>query len=284
MFGYALMPWNLLPIITVDAYTLAIVIKGAAFSVARRVCGRFRGASGLDSAVSDLQCITWMLQTSLDKFTHLSILKLLSTMTTPSNFNTALVSACFSVLTSCMSVVDGKMVINQGSKELAEVSALYCLRALFRLVTTDPALGALKDVRQRYIRTFPFETNFEGLPSGHSFGAIHGVFHSPQPRIQWKDCQLPSDDHAALARSLTELVDDRISDPAQRRSSSKKVPRWILRFALHHLSQDPPPPTPIVINCLLIIAVDLGCTALNTTALDERYVHIWQIFTFLTKS
>ena len=52
-----------------------------------------------------------------------------------------------------------------------------------------------------------------------------------------------------------------------------KVPRWLLSFALRFLSQDPPPPTPVIVSCLSIIAIDLGCCVPKTTILNNGYVH-----------
>jgi len=278
------LPIPLAFVLPADAYLLMLAIVRASVNIPRMVCGWFRDALRPQTVVLDLQCIIWVLQTSLDKFIQLLTLELLTTITTVANSDPALFLACFDVLVGCMSVFGGEVVITQGSEGVAEVAGLYCLRTLFRLGTADPTLSVLKDVRQRYIRTFPIGISFEALPSGHSFGAIHATFHSPQKRIQWKDCRLPSDDHVVLAHNLAELAHSHAYGRAHKRSSPKKVPRWILRFAFHRLSQDPLPPTSVVIDCLLIIAVDLGCAASNTTTLDERYVNVWQIFTILIRN
>jgi len=248
---------------------------------------------GLDKpvAVLDLKCISWVLQTSLDKAVHLSTLKLLAEMTALADFNPDFVSACFDILAGCVAVVNGKAVITQESEELAKVSAQCCLRSLSRLATMDPKLSALRGVRQRYTRTFPFETNFEGLPSDHSLRTIHNIFYSASnSKIRWKDYKLPSGDQVTLAHNLAQLAHRRASGATWstwnvflRATGHKKVPRWILRFALHHLSQNPPPPTSIITNCLMIIAIDLGCAVSITTTLDERCVRIGHVFIFLTK-
>ena len=66
----------------------------------------------------------------------------------------------------------------------------------------------------------------------------------------------------------------------------RKVPRWFLRFALHSLSLDPPPPASVVADCLSIIATDLDCDVSDPgfTTSDEavRYVYVLQITTTLT--
>ena len=263
-----------------DACLLALAIARTIADLPREVRIWFRGARRSDprTAVLELQCISWMLRTSSDKAVHLSALKLLGVMTTLVEFNPALISACFNALIGCVAVVDGKVVITQGLEELAEASATCCFRTLSRLAAVDPTLSVLNDARKRYTRTFPSETHFEGPLPDNGLGAIHDIFHSP-PKIQWKAYKLLGDDQVILAHTLVQLARKRVSDATQntwgtllRPRRRVKVPRWILRFALHYLSQDPPPPTSIVINCLSVIAIDLGCAVLDTVITDERYV------------
>ena len=267
----------LLPVyLATDIYLLARTIARVSVALAHRVYGWFRGAGRLDprAVELDLQCISWMLQTSLDKTVHLLALKLLATAMTQAHFNTALVSACFDILAGYVSIVGGKAVITQGSDELAAASALCCLRTLPHLTTMGPTSSVFKDVHRRYTKAIPFETNFKGSPAPQHFGILHRVFYPSgkwvewryfrQPKIQWKDYKLSSNEHAALVQ---------LAKSEYRRKQRRKVPRWILRFALHYLSQVPLPPTPVVVDCLLIIAIEMGCTVVDTTVLDERCVH-----------
>ena len=59
------------------------------------------------------------------------------------------------------------------------------------------------------------------------------------------------------------------------RNQCQKVPRWILHYAHHLLSQDTLPSVSVVADCLSIIAMDLGHIISNPTTLNERYVCIW---------
>ena len=62
-----------------------------------------------------------------------------------------------------------------------------------------------------------------------------------------------------------------VANPRESRVTFK-VPRWLLRFALHSLSQDPPPPVPVITASLSIIAIDLGCDISNANdSVSERY-------------
>ena len=277
----------LLPVcLATDIYLLARTVARVSITLARKMWGWFRGARGSDprAVELDLQCISWMLQTSLDKGVHLLTLKLLATVMTQVHFKPALISACFGILAGYMSIVGGKAVITQGSDELAAAAALCCLRTLSHLTTMDPTSSVFKEVHRRYTKAIPFETNFEDFPSPHHFSILHRIFYPSgkwvewrylrQPRIQWKDYRMSSNEHAALVQ---------LARSEYRRNQRRKVPRWTLRFALHYLSQDPLPPTTVVVDCLLIIAIELGCAVADTTALEKRCVHTLQISTFLTK-
>jgi len=274
-----LLPIVLLVNAATDIYFLARKMVKAANAL-----GWFRRAHGLDpqTAALDLQCISWMLRTSLDKTIQLSTLRLLATMTT---LDPALVFACLNILTGCVSIVSDKVVILQGSEELAVLSLLCCLRTLSHLMTVDPASSVFEDMRRRYTKAFPIKTDFGDLPSHHRFCIIHNIFHpsrklveyqtfyqcTHRPKVQWRDYKLSTTEHVVLIQ----LARFRYQEKEPR-----KVPRWILRYGHRILSQDPPPPASIVADCLSIIAMDLRRTVSNAASLGKRYVHIRQISPF----
>ena len=94
--------------------------------------------------VADLQCVTWMLRISLDKAIHLLVLKLLATLPTLADVDSALVPACFDIFTSCVAVVYGKMVVTQESEGLAATSVPCCLRTLSNLTIMGPGSSVFR--------------------------------------------------------------------------------------------------------------------------------------------
>ena len=274
-----LSPITLSIYLAIDSYFLARATVRAFAVNALRMRGWFHRTRGWDpqSAAPDLQCISWMLQTSLDKTIHLLTLRLLTTMTTLAHFHPALVSACFDILAGCVSIVGGKVVVLQGSEEFTALSALCSLRTLSHLTTMGPTSSTFEDMRRWYTKTFPIETNFKGFPSHYCFRIIHNVFYPSRkqveyqmfrfrdvhrPKIQWREHKLSRIEHVAIIQ---------LAWFKYQRNQRQKVPRWILRFAHHLLSQDPLPPTSVVADCLLIIAMDLGHTVPNSATLEERY-------------
>ena len=243
--------------------------------------------------VLDLHCVLWTLQTSVDGPVRQSALEYLATMTL-GNFNpTQFVASWFNIFLKCVQVTNGNVTIIQGSELLAEKSSLFCLQMLSHVAVADPMpLKVLEDVREQFTRVFPFKTNFGNLSVSHSLGIIHSVFCSnrteglwniflteglmhpltPQAgrwRVQWDNYQPSGGDHAIVARALVRFAQFGYEGSRER----AKVPRWLLRFALHSLSQDPLPPPSVISDSLSIIAIDLECNvpdAVTVKSLDQR--------------
>ena len=232
----------------------------------------------------DLRCVSWMLQTSLDKTFHLSALKYLAAMPEFVCFDPSLVIGCFHVLIGCVHV-DGKtLVILQDLEELATLSARFFLRTFRHLYTMNPTSSTVEDLRQRYDRVFPSVwVDPSSLPFCYTTIATHVLVNQNcKPPKQWKwwgESRPSAQEQIQLAWCIAEAA--RVGYRQRRR---RKVPRWTLRFALESLSLDPPPPPPVVADCLKIVAIDLGLDVSNFKAVDERCVRIWQITLSIAKN
>ena len=252
----------------------------------RRLCNMYSTSLqrfGQQISPSGLRCISWTLQTSLDKSIHLTASEHLATMTEFTGLDWSLAMDCFNVFVSCVSISDDKLVVMQGLEQLATVSAGCFFRALHHLSATDSTSRFLVDLRRRYIRAFPFETDFGGLPFCHNIMVIHALVHQCWDRCnsQWEDYRPSGQEHVPFARHMVEVAQaeyQRVRDLWPVREGlqlwRRKVPRWILRFALHSLSLDPSPPESVVADCLTIVSIDLGCDVSDIVALDEKYVKI----------
>jgi len=129
-------------------------------------------------------------------------------------------------------------------------AASFCL--LGALPSIDSTSTAFKDIRKRYLAVIPRTANFEGLHCYYAINAIHATLVNNRPRrfFKWTGYQPNPQEHIFFAKTLAHAVHTR---------RNGKVPRWVLRFVIHSLSNDPQPPVPVIIDCLSIIAADLGC-------------------------
>ena len=204
------------------------------------------------------------------------------------------VASWFDTLLDCVKVTNGNVTIVQGLEELTATSSAFFLRMLSHLVVMDPMPKILEDIHRRYTRTIPSETSFGDPLVPCLLGAIHRVFHQkhiqgqilpfPQRRVrwqvQWNNYDPSSDEYVKVACALTNFA----WFEYRRSGSSAKAPRWILRFALHSLSRNPPPPPSVVTDSLSIIAIDLGCDISNIVhPPDQRCVRIKQVIIALTR-
>jgi len=286
-----------LPIwLVIDAYRLGRAIFRGSVGFVRGACSQLWQGLEQRTDVLDMHCALWALRTSLDGPVRASVLNYLATVA-PAEPDPTLVVDCFDILLGCVKTTDYHVVITQGLEQLARGSALCFLQTFSHLAAIDPTSRILDGVRQRYTTTFPFGTDFDGPPFSHTLGVIHNVFYPtrlvqknpstawesaqwpvPRWRVRWEDCKSTNNEHIVLACALSKLAQFEYQ-----RRQREKLPRWLLHFALHFLSQDPLPPTSVIADCLSIIAIDLDCTLPNATTLDERCVHICQMSTSLIK-
>ena len=231
----------------------------------------------------DLHCVSWTLQTSLDGPVRLPTLKYLATIPL-ADFDPALVVDCFNIFLGCVKTIDGRLVIAQGMEQLAAASSLCCLQTLSHLLATDPTSKIFWDTCMSYARTFRFAPELDGLPFSYILRIIHRISrrHVPphlqcQQQVQWEGYGPPSSEHASVAHALVE-----VSRFEYQWGKRDRVPCWILRFAFHSLSQSPLPPATVVVDCLSIIAIDLGCDTSSVRASGERCVRILRVSALLT--
>ena len=232
-----------------------------------------QGQSDRQMVVLDQRCLLWTLRTSLDESVRLPALNYLATVIS-ADFDPALGVVCFNILFGCIRVDGQRATTTQGFDKLVTPSALCCLHILPRLMT---APRDLKEPQHRYTKVFPRGTSFRDLPVSHTLDAMDCVFYPRSPvhhkrSISWLDYEPSSNEHIMIAHALVKISQSEYQREREREGGverCKKVSRWLLRFAIHSLSRSPPPPTSVVIDCLSIVAIDLG---LATTTLDKGYV------------
>ena len=217
----------------------------------------------------DLRCISWILQTSLDKAIHLSAFKHLILMPRLVRLQPNLVIHCFNIFAGSITICDGKAVVIQGLEQLATVSADGFLRTLHHLATMDPTSRALADLQRRYNDAFPSELDFTGLPFYPTMAKIHalaGRFGNPRD-IWWPNRTLTVREYPLFAQLM-------VKNAQEKYQQTTKVSCWMLRSALYFLSLGSLASESVVADCLTIVAIDLGCDVSDTAISDERYVQM----------
>jgi len=167
-------------------------------------------------------------------------------------------------LLSYLDVDHGRVTECPGSEQGARAASLCLLRAL---AGTDSGSVAFRDIRERYNAIIPLRANFEGLLCYHAINAIHVTLVGGQEKraISWTDHKPHTQEYILFANTLARVA--------------HKAPRWALRFAAHSLSQDLLSPASVIIDCLTVIAINLGCDIPEDgfRSLDERYESLAQL-------
>jgi len=148
----------------------------------------------------------------------------------------------------------------------------------------DPKSNILKDVHQRYNRTFLPGVNLSNLPFCRMISGVHNLFNRyDHPKgLKWKDIDPSTPENLPLAHSLVNTA--WLSYQTPRSDGQKKVPRWVLHFSLHSLLWRPEPSASVIASCLMIVAIDLGCDVSESYIRnpDKRYVFLTQLHSLLS--
>ena len=225
----------------------------------------------------DFRCILWMLQTSLDKTINVSTLSFLRAILQLSGLDSSTTSAlvvnCFNFFSSCFVTGDDFAIMaTRGSEQLAGMSAMCFLRAFSSLSSREPTSTTIRDVRQRYRRVFPSLIDLRDLPCPIIMSAIHSLFAQPwiPMHIEWRRYNPSIDELVPFSRALGQAAQSEY----RRGGDEPELPYWLATFVLRFLSQDPLPPTSVVLDCLTIVATGLGCDVSNNgVESDERCVY-----------
>jgi len=171
-------------------------------------------------------------------------------------------------LISYLDVDHSRVTECPGSEQGARAASLCLLRAL---AGVDSGSVAFRDIRERYNAVIPPHADFEDLLCYHAINAIHATLVGGQETrvIPWTDYKSHTQEYIFFASTLARVA--------------HKVPRWALRFAAHSLSQDLLPPTSAIIDCLIVIAINLGrdISEDDFKNLDERYESLVQLHSLL---
>jgi len=238
-----------------------------------------------EATALDFGCASWILQTSLHRRTNRLTLRFLLSIIALPGFTTAIVADCFKIFIGCVSVIDEeRVVVLRGSEQLAETAATCLFNAISHSLTVDPKSKILKDVQQQYIKTFPHTVNLQTLPFRHTISGVRNLLNRcDHPRgLGWKCVGPSTPEDLSLAHNLVKVAWSCCKGSAL--GDRKKVPRWVLRFSLHSLLRDPERPASVVADCLMIIAIDLGCdiSERDIRNPDKRYVYPTQLHSSLS--
>ena len=202
--------------------------------------------------VLDSNCIAWMFQSiSMDADVILAIMKFIPEVVWHAGIRTIPLEKLYDTLLDCFDRSSGSPIVHPRLKDRAYLSA----KALLHLAIQRKCIGHVSDhvvfksISSRHVAIG--SKRYEGDSDTEStLGIIDRIFGDYED-IHWHTFSLSVPHHAWMGHILLYRAWDVLRE-------SDTLPDDVKEFVLHSLQLDPPPPAPIVADCLFIIGLVLG--------------------------
>jgi hypothetical protein len=116
---------------------------------------------------------------------------------------------------------------------------------------------------------FPYQVDSPDLRNPVIVTVVHRLFaqYWGGRGIDWRSYNPTTDELIPLSRTLAQAA-----MLERDRKTLRETPLWLIRFAFRFLTQEPLPPTSVIVDCLTIVAINLGCSLLliNSRVTDEE--------------
>ena len=201
--------------------------------------------------VLDSNCIAWMFQMSMDADVIMAIMRFIPEVVWHAGIRTIPLERLYDTVLECFDRSSGRPVVIPKLRNKAYLSA----KALLHLAIQRKCIGDESD-----------KAMFKAISSRHpvmgskhyeedsdlesTLGIIDRIFGDFDP-MYWQNFSFSIPHHAWMGHILLYRAWDVLK-------KGEPLPDDIKEFVLHSLRVEPPPPTPIVADCLLIIGLVLG--------------------------
>ena len=206
-----------------------------------------------DGYMLDSSCIARMFQMSTDADVSMAIMRFIPEVVWHPGIQTTPLERLYDTALECFDSSSGHPVVVTKRRDKAYLSA----KALVHLVIQRKCIGnesdeaVFKPISDRH-QTMGSK-HYEGDPDLESIlGIIDRVsgIHVPEP-MRWDEFSFTVPYHAWMGHILLYRAWDAIR-------KGQPLPDDTKEFVLYSLRLDPPPPTPIVADCLFIVGLVLG--------------------------
>ena len=216
--------------------------------------------------VLDSNCIAWMFEISMDADVMMAIMRFIPEVVWHAEIRTTPLEKLYDTVLECFDCSSGgHPVVIPKLKNKAYLSA----KALLHLAFQRKCIGDESDkaVFRSISNQHPImgSKHYEGESDLEStLGIVDRVFGNFEP-MHWQNFVFAIPHHAWMGHILLYRAWDVLK-------KGEPLPDDIKEFVLYSLRLEPPPPTPIVADCLLIIGLVLGIEVHidNLLVVDKR--------------
>ena len=260
-------PYTLGSFNTFDANSIGNHIELAMANPDDRQAPLFNKETDWHGYVLDSNCIAWMFEMSMDADVILAIMKFIPEVVWHAGIRTIPLERLYDTALECFDRSSGVPVVIPKLKTKAYLSA----KALLHLAIQRKCIGhesdnaVFKSISSRHpvIGSTRYE-DYSDLES--TLGIIDRVF-GDYDDMHWQTFSFSTPHHAWMSHILLYRAWDVIRKGESFRDDIKE-------FVLYSLRLEPPPPAPIVTDCLFIIGLVLGIKLHidDLLVIDKRYI------------
>ena len=201
--------------------------------------------------VLDSNCIAWMFEMSRDMDAIMAILRFIPEVVWHAGIRTTPLERLYDTLVECIDRSSGHPKVIPRLKDKAYLAA----KALLHLAIQRKCIGneydacAFESISMRHLLMGP--QSYEGDSDLTStLGIIDCVFGGFAP-MDWQHFSFTPTHHAWIGHILLYRAWDILGQCRQ------SLPNDIKQFILHSFRSEPPPPTPVISDCLFVISLIL---------------------------
>ena len=201
--------------------------------------------------VLDSNCIAWMFEMSMDSDVIMAIMRFIPEVVWHAGINTTPLERLYDTVLECFDRSSGRPVVIPKLRNKAYLSgkALLHLAIQRKCIGDESDKAMFKSISSRHpvmgSKHYEGDSDLEA-----TLGIIDRVFGDSE-QMHWQNFSFTVPHHAWMGHILLYRAWDVLR-------KGEPLPDDIKEFVLHSLRLEPPPPAPIVADCLLIIGFVLG--------------------------
>ena len=229
----------------------------------------FNKETDWEGYVLDSDCITWMFEMSKDMDIIMAIMKFIPEVVWHAGIRTTPLQRLYDTMLECFDHSSGHPIVIPKFRDRAYLAA----KALLHLTIQRRCIGGEHDavifesISNKHQPLAPISYDSDSDLTS-TLNIIDCVFGHPKPEpIEWKGPFTPPH-HLWMSHILLYHTWNVLKKPQQLLD--------IKQFILYSFHLDPPPPAPVIANCLFIVSLILGIPLHedDLSATDKRWVNI----------
>ena len=240
-------------LVTHDASTFGDAIELAMASPSVQPAPMFNRETDWQGYVLDSDCIAWMFEsTSTETEVILAIVKFIPEIIWHAGIRTIPLEKLYGTLLDCFDRSSGRPVVNPKFRDQAYFSAKAFLHLAIqrKCIGRESDKAVFKSLSRRH--TGIGSNRYEGDSDMEStLSIIDRVLGESYDYMYWSTFSFSVPHHAWMGHILLYRAWDAIKEGGP-------LPYDVKEFVLHSLRLEPPPPAPIVTDCVFIVGLVLG--------------------------